>query len=509
MKLTGIIEQAFRGQILFRGFATLYNLAKMSKGAEYQRDVDNDRLNEITDYYNTSQYMFFPELIFGWYINDILISKYLKDLSTSTYQTAEGIKFKKAKYTLPESNYYLGDNPTTKTFTIEIPERIVEQKIINRIDGNHRLSAIDQIIRENSSDEIGNKVVPYSILLQFATDEPYSEINAKRYETAYFHLINSKAKPLTTEENLKAILTEELFSQTEKQSLLSLDETQIQYIEKLGRIISASSIDILKEVFDNTFYSYSVSLIQSLIQQGSVYEDVLLKDIINAVKYINSYYVTNRIQEPTKDIILALTVVYLKESSVFVKFLDWVNKNEVGNIHQLYFENIVELFNNIHKQRSYKVFVAMPFISLKRVNDYNKLFDEVLSEISETIGFKLKLIPIMKFRGESQRIDHRLIEKIKECDIFIGDLTTVNNNVIFEIGLAEGNNKKILLIKSKEDSKQLPFDEAMTLDKGRQIPFDLDKLQYIPYSNSGYYNDIKAIMRNHIPVIIEQIKEER
>ena len=508
MKLTGIIEQAFRGQVLFRGFATLFNLARISKGTEYQRDVDSDRLNEITDYFISSQYMFFPELIFGWYINDNTIQRYLNDLSVSTFQTVEGIKFKKARYTLPETNYILGDNPTTKTFTIEIPERIVALKLFNRIDGNHRLSAIDQIISDNSNDEIGNKIVPYSVLLQFATEEPHSEIDAKRYETAYFHLINSKAKPLTTEENLKSILTEGLFSQIEKQELLSLDEAQIQYIENLGRTISENSIDFLNKVFNKDYYSYSVSLIQGFIQQGEFYEDGKSKEIINAVKYINSVYVTKRVKEPTKDILLALTVVYLKENTVFEKFLDWVNKNEVGNIHELFFENIIDLFNNIHKQRSYKVFVAMPYISFKRVNEYNILFREVLSDISKKTGFGLELIPIMRFRGESQRIDHRLIEKIKECDIFIGDLTTVNNNVIFEIGLAEGNNKKILLIRSEEDTARLPFDEATKLDKGKLIPFDLDKLQYIPYSNSGYYNDIKSIMRNNLPVILEQLKKE-
>lgn len=509
MKLTGIIEQTFRGQVLFRGFATLYNLARISKSTEYQRDVDYDRLDDIIDYYNSSQYMFFPELIFGWFIEDNTISRYLNDLSASTYQTEDGIKFKKARYTLPETNFVLGDNPTTKTFTIEIPERIVAIKLFNRIDGNHRLSAIDQIIRDSSSNEIGNKVVPYSILLQFATNEPSSVIDAKKYETAYFHIINSKAKPLTTEDNLKAILTEGLFSQIEKQALLSLDETQIQYIENLGSILSENSIDILNEVFNKAYYSYSISLIKSLIQQSAVFVDEILKEIVNAVKYINCLYVTKKIKVPTKDILLALTVVYFNQNTVFETFLDWINKNEVGNIHELYFENIIRLFNNIHQQRSYKVFVAMPYISFKRVNEYNTLFKEILLDISKKIGFGLELIPIMRFRGESQRIDRRLIEKIKECDIFIGDLTTVNNNVIFEIGLAEGNNKKILLIRSEEDTEQIPFDKATTLNKGKKIPFDLDKLQYIPYSNSGYYNDIKAIMRHHIPVIIEQIKKER
>lgn len=114
----------------------------------------------------------------------------------------------------------------------------------------------------------------------------------------------------------------------------------------------------------------------------------------------------------------------------------------------------------------------------------------------------------MRFRGASQRIDKRLIERIKECDIFIGDLTTCNDNVIFEIGLAEGNGKKILLIKAEEDTTKMPFDMAVRLDKGKIIPFDMDKLQYIPYSSSGYYNDIKSILRNNIPVIVEQLKKK-
>ena len=114
----------------------------------------------------------------------------------------------------------------------------------------------------------------------------------------------------------------------------------------------------------------------------------------------------------------------------------------------------------------------------------------------------------MRFRGESQRIDQRLINCIKECDIFVGDLSTVNDNVIFEVGLAEGCGKKILLIKAEEDTDRLLFDQATNLNKGKIVPFDMDKLQYIPYSNSGYYNDIKSIIRNNIPVIVEQLRNE-
>ena len=186
----------------------------------------------------------------------------------------------------------------------------------------------------------------------------------------------------------------------------------------------------------------------------------------------------------------------------------WINKNELGAIEHISFDNIIKVYDNIHKQRAYKVFVAMPYISHARVNEYNKLFKEVLAEISKNVNYGLELIPIMRFRGPSQRIDRRLIEKIKECDIFIGDLTTCNDNVIFEVGLAEGCGKKILLIKADEDTDKIPFDEATKLDKGTIIPFDMDKLQYIPYPNSGYYNSIKGIMKNNIPVIVEQLRNE-
>lgn len=212
---------------------------------------------------------------------------------------------------------------------------------------------------------------------------------------------------------------------------------------------------------------------------------------------------------PNQDIILAMIIHKYNETTPFTNFLEWINKNEMGNIDSLTFDNILKVYNNLHKQRSYKVFVAMPYISFKRVNEYNKLFSEILAEISENIGFNLELIPIMRFRGASQRIDKRLIEKIKECDIFIGDLTTCNNNVIFEVGLAEGNDKEILLIKAEEDTLKIPFDEATKLDKGKIIPFDMDKLQYIPYSNSGYYNEIKSIMRINIPEIVKKISHKK
>ena len=65
MKLTGIIEDVFRGVTIFRGYATLKTLARLSASTSYQRDKDPDRIDAIKDYISNSSYVFYPELILG------------------------------------------------------------------------------------------------------------------------------------------------------------------------------------------------------------------------------------------------------------------------------------------------------------------------------------------------------------------------------------------------------------------------------------------------------------
>ena len=99
-----------------------------------------------------------------------------------------------------------GEEPKTKVVTIEISDNI-STPIFNRIDGNHRLVVVDKILNgdmENDYGDICNQIVPFCLILQS------KDINneAEKREAAFFYLINSKAKPLTTDENLKAILAD-------------------------------------------------------------------------------------------------------------------------------------------------------------------------------------------------------------------------------------------------------------------------------------------------------------
>ncbi len=503
MKLKGLIEDVFRGVTIFRGYATLENLAKLSKPQEYQRQKDIDRINNIKEYMSSSSFVFFSELILGWQIDDDQVIRQIKEDENISRINIHNhiIRFKKNKFKFRA--FSESEGPITKILTIEIPDSI-DIPIFNRIDGNHRLGVLDLIDRSNSEDynSLCNMVVPYSIIMQSHNDE------SGKYEAAYFYLINSKAKALTFNENLKSILARNLFTSVEKEKLIGMNSAQIKYLNAIAGYLTDNSIDFISDKFNGELYHTSQLIVSQVIDSDMPYTDETCQKIIDAIKYINCLYLKNEINKPQCNILLSLIIKKYSQPDLLDRFVDWINKNELWNIEHLSFDSIIKVYDNIHKQRAYKVFVAMPYISHTRVNEYNRLFREVLSEISRKVNYGLELIPIMRFRGPSQRIDRRLIEMIKECDIFIGDLTTCNDNVIFEIGLAEGCCKKILLIKAEEDTDKIPFDVASKLDKGVIIPFDMDKLQYIPYSNSGYYNSIKSIMRNNIPVIVEQLRNK-
>jgi len=125
------------------------------------------------------------------------------------------------------------------------------------------------------------------------------------------------------------------------------------------------------------------------------------------------------------------------------------------------------------------------------VNEYNKLFKEVLKDVQSTCksNVDLQLIPIMRFKGESQRIDQRLLNSIKDCDVFIADITECNENVMYEVAYAEGREKPIILIKREGDDTTPPF--------------DMEKMQWIPYDGDSYYNSIKSIINNNLKSILE------
>ncbi len=492
MILKGIIEQTFGGMLIFRGYASLKDLANISKTDSYQREVDTTRIENIIDFLRNGTFRFFPELIFSMQFND----------SDAIYSIREGankvftdeIRLVKGKFSFQEN---FEKKSSVKVISLEFTNS--NRKYLSRIDGNHRLSAVDEILSSENTDSdshslkqtIGNITVPFSVLLQGKSDE------ATKYETAFFYLINSQAKPLTTEQNLKAILTNPNFTDPEKEKLLGSNALNI---EKLAEEIEGCEYSEIKKIIKNEIYSFCVAFFKLFIEPQP------FEKIKRSLLYIDTqYYENDKLKSnPNINILLSLLYFRINDESNYFRFKDWIVGNQLFNIQEASPVSIIDFYKNTHKKGPYNVFVAMPYVSHKQVNEYNKLFKEVLKEIQEKEKVELELIPIMRFRGASQRIDQRLIKKIKECDIFIADLTSCNDNVIYEIGLAEGNNKPMILIKAENDVIKVPFDKNEEyVQSAGKVPFDMDKLQYIPYSSTGYYNDIKSIIKNNLPEILK------
>ncbi len=94
-----------------------------------------------------------------------------------------------------------------------------------------------------------------------------------------------------------------------------------------------------------------------------------------------------------------------------------------------------------------KVFVIMPFDE-----PYFEVYEMLKMQFSDSFEFSNA-----GDEGNQQNILKDIIQPIYEADIIIADLTGLNPNVMYELGLAHSFNKKTIMITQDELSK-LPFD---------------------------------------------------
>lgn len=172
--LEGIRSQVFGGYNCLRGYASISDLIKISEVKSYQRDVNSKHLEEISEFYNKGEYLFFPEIILGCEIEESLFLDNMQN-SYPTTLYSEGIKYR----------YYKSNGKSE----LKVDSNKIKLHII---DGNHRLKAFDGVTFNSQ-----NKV-PFCILfLQKGINDKDANV--------IFNNINYKQVPLGLEENLKRI----------------------------------------------------------------------------------------------------------------------------------------------------------------------------------------------------------------------------------------------------------------------------------------------------------------
>jgi hypothetical protein len=93
------------------------------------------------------------------------------------------------------------------------------------------------------------------------------------------------------------------------------------------------------------------------------------------------------------------------------------------------------------------VFIAMPF-----AREFNNTYYFGIKQTVEKFNRKSERTDQDKFVGD---IVERIKARIKSADLIIADITGHNPNVFYEVGLADGLGKKIILI---SQAQEIPFD---------------------------------------------------
>ena len=94
-----------------------------------------------------------------------------------------------------------------------------------------------------------------------------------------------------------------------------------------------------------------------------------------------------------------------------------------------------------------KVFVIMPF-----QNEFFEVFEMLKMKFGDRFEFDNAAE-----EGNQQNILKDIIQPIYEADVIIADLTGLNANVMYELGIAHTFNKKTIII-TRDDLSKLPFD---------------------------------------------------
>ena len=100
----------------------------------------------------------------------------------------------------------------------------------------------------------------------------------------------------------------------------------------------------------------------------------------------------------------------------------------------------------------FSCFVIMPFRK-----DFDEVYQQHIKPLIQEQLDSVECIRIDEKPKLSESIVKNIQREITRCTFAIADITGLNPNVFYEIGLAHAQKKKVILIKNKSIGK-LPFD---------------------------------------------------
>lgn len=458
-KLSGIFSESLGGTCTIRGYAKYDDIVGLSyPHPGYQRPQEDKHVDEISEFITSGSNSFSPEVVLAYtakydYYAPNASSEVnaLADIRAGKGFTSnvDGIAFKKDKAV---ENGYL--------YTVSIPDKKYENdtdKPFRRVDGNHRLLAIEKLI---STGQMRNTyLIPFCIIL-FADGTPLKD------EKIIFHNINSKAVPIHSEQLLNSILTD-------TGDGLSFSDSELR--ENFGKeYVLARKIINIKPLTIRKLHSISwvrpnklSTLIHLIIfTQKRVGEiDTLEKEDAfgNALNSAISH--VKEADKGKKDIasglFFLLTALYYQIEIASApgelvhyknSLASWAEKYQITEVQTNTEENAVvnaecieSIFNRYVASCEQTIFMSRCFSA--EYNENENAIRRAIREINLDKSVNLNLIRVDEHDyGETGQISDRVFADIEKSGLVIADLSSGKLNVPHEIGYAMGLKKSLILV---------------------------------------------------------------
>lgn len=466
IKLSGILEYSMGNFLCLRGFASLKLLSAVSKPKpEVQRDLIADHKGEMAAFLNTGEYRFFPEIILSTNLTD---GKSQFDVLGDFHgKLQEGKTWNKK---IGEFSFNISQNQTKNILNQYSPlphiDRINiahisfdESKVeITRIDGNHRLSAANEVSTDFD--------IPFCLLL-FRNPKENDQ-----YSRALFHIINAKQIPLKLEENLKVILeSEETYSDDD----LKKEPFGWPYYlaRKVWEMDVLSKYPFISTLLKGWECTYLWEIFRELLKNGTIEKDdnsidsfvAQLPEIEAALQEAQLHIIPQNMP-----VVGALSFYKITDAQKYTQFIPWIKKNCIAEAPDLHMNDLIGIYDKVYENTPKNVFMSMWF-SDKTADTYQTLKD-VQEILKRENGIDFKIIKVDEHKdGYSDEIYSRIVDGIEASSLVVADLSYGNRNVHHEIGYAQGRGKKILLLYQTRESVEAKEEIGSNISMHDQVRF--------------------------------------
>ena len=373
-------------------------------------------------------------------------------------------------------------------------EQVKQEKLIRRIDGNHRLHLAEQLTEDENAPT--KYLAPFCLVLLGSPDNEADDFA----ESLIFHTINSTALPLESEHGLRLLLGQDPahamtpdneFAYSPELHLTRLLSDQLKGLPNPARHrFGDRPLTALWESARNLI-AMDAAIAQDRQALTNFAQDLFaaLADIstrltLNFPSLCRTYgffelaaRVWREAQGDDHEAKVRWTISYLDRIG------NWLGSQGITNMLNPLSaaQQLLETFKAAQTRIPKRVFLARwypaqdaPDGSHNKANLRLQQLRQTLAGIQQQHGLALELIDMGTEEGGTFPIHSKMYEAIASSDIIICDLTGHRPNVYVEAGYA---------LKHRETNRLIFLFEPK--DLGDKVPFDLNTFKYVQISQAA------------------------